>query len=77
MFAHSKCSVSGSYYYILKTKKAAYKAKFGTSLVVQWLKLCTPNVRGLGSIPGQGIRSQMPLKIRHATMKSEDSTCHN
>ena len=24
----------------------------GASLVVQWLRLCTPNVEGLGSIPG-------------------------
>ena len=28
----------------------------GTSLVVQWLKLCTPNAGGPGSIPGQGTR---------------------
>ena len=25
----------------------------GTSLVVQWLRFCAPNVRGPGSIPGQ------------------------
>ena len=51
----------------------------GTSLVVQWLRLCTPNEGGLGSNPGQGIRSHvlqlrvhMPqLKIPHATMKIE------
>ena len=76
MFAHSKCSVSGSYYYILKTKKAAYKANFGTSLVVQWLKLCTPNVRGLGSIPGQGIRSHM-LQLRDRTTQLKDPEGHS
>ena len=32
---------------------------FGTSLVVQWLKLHSPNAGGPGSIPGQGIRSHM------------------
>ena len=32
----------------------------GTSLVVQWLRCHTPNARGLNSIPGQEIRSQMP-----------------
>ena len=32
----------------------------GTSLVVQWLGLCPPNAGGIGSIPGQGIRSYMP-----------------
>ena len=29
---------------------------FFTSLVVQWLRLCTPNAGGPGSIPGQGTR---------------------
>ena len=28
----------------------------GTSLVVQWLRLCAPNAGGMGSIPGQGTR---------------------
>ena len=42
----------------------------GTSLVVQWLRLCTPNAGGLGSIPGQGTRSHM-----HAATKS--SHAHN
>ena len=32
----------------------------GTSLVVQWLRLCALNAGGLGSIPGQGTRSRMP-----------------
>ena len=32
----------------------------GNSLVVQWLRLCTPDSGGLGSIPGQGTRSHMP-----------------
>ncbi|TEA28488.1 hypothetical protein DBR06_SOUSAS2010115, partial [Sousa chinensis] len=44
------------------------------SLVVQWLRLCTPNAGGLGLIPRQGTRSHMPqlrvhvlqLKIPHA-----------
>ena len=28
----------------------------GTSLAVQWLRLGTPNARGTGTIPGQGIK---------------------
>ena len=28
----------------------------GTSPVVQWLRLCTPNARGVASIPGQGTK---------------------
>ena len=36
----------------------------GTSLVVQWLTLCS-QCRGLGSIPGQGTRSHiLQLKVR-------------
>ncbi|TEA37634.1 hypothetical protein DBR06_SOUSAS5310072, partial [Sousa chinensis] len=34
-----------------------------------WLRLCSPNAGGLGSIPGQGTRSHMPqLKTLHAAM---------
>ena len=32
----------------------------GTSLVVQWLRLHTPNAGSLGSISGQGTTSHMP-----------------
>ena len=31
-----------------------------TSLVVQWLRLCTPSAGGLGLIPDQGARSYVP-----------------
>ena len=37
--------------------------KTGTSLLVQWLRLCAPNAGDLGSIPGQGTRSYM-LQLR-------------
>ena len=40
----------------LQTKKNF----LGTSLVVQWLRLHTPNAGGPGSITGQGTRSCMP-----------------
>ena len=36
------------------------RAREGTSLVVQWLRDCTPNAEGPGSITGQGTRSHMP-----------------
>ena len=32
----------------------------GTSLVAQWLRLCSPNAGGLGSIPGRGTGFYMP-----------------
>ena len=38
--------------------------------MVQWLRLCAPKAGSLGSIPGQGIRSQM-LQLR-VHMHSED-----
>ncbi|TEA34510.1 hypothetical protein DBR06_SOUSAS10710064, partial [Sousa chinensis] len=51
------------------------------SLIVQWLRLCSPNAGGLGSIPGQGTGSHMPqlrvhmlqLKIPHAATKTQCS----
>ena len=53
----------------------------GTSLVVQWLRLCAPNA---GSIPGQVTRADMPqlgvympqVKIPHATAKTQCSHIH-
>ena len=42
----------------------------GTSLVVQWLRLCPPNAEGLSLIPDQGTRSHMlQLKILCAATK--------
>ena len=37
-----------------------YKRWAGTSPVVQWLRLCTPNARCPCSTPGQGIGSHTP-----------------
>ena len=43
----------------------------GTSLVIQWLRLCTPNAGGPGSIPAQGTRSSMPqLRARMRQQRS-------
>ena len=42
--------------------------------MVQWLRLCTLNAGGTGSIPGQGTRSHMlQLKILHASTKTQCS----
>ena len=51
----------------------------GTSLVVQWLRLQSPNAGGPGTISGQGARSHMtPLKVHmsqlnisHAATKTQ------
>ena len=58
--------------------------KLGTSLVIQWLRHCTPNAGGPSLVHGQGTRSHMTqlrvcmlqLKSPNATMKSEDPMCH-
>ena len=42
--------------------------------MVQWLKrLCAPNAGGLGSIPGEGIRSHM-LQIRPSAARLKTKT---
>ena len=43
------------------------KQILGTSLVVQWRGLPTPNAGGLGLIPGQGTRSHMQQLRASAT----------
>ena len=44
----------------------------GTSLVVKWLRLCAPNVRSPGSIPGQCTRFHLlQLKNLHAATKTQ------
>ena len=40
----------------------------GTSLLVQWLRLCSPNAEGPGSYPGQGTRSHI--------LQLKDPACH-
>ena len=46
------------------------EGRTGTSLVVQWLRLQTPNAGGPGLIPGHGTRFHMP----HTT---KDTPCCN
>ena len=54
----------------------------GTSLVVQWVRLCVPNGGSPGSIPGHGTRSLLhaatkslhtSAKIPHDTTKTRHS----
>ena len=53
----SKCQNSSVIRELLRNNSIK---KLGTSLVVQWLRLCTPNTGGLGLISGQETRSGMP-----------------
>ena len=57
---------------------------YGTSLVVQWIRLCAPNAEGPGSIPGKVTRPHMhaATKSMHAATKSlhaktKEPTCCN
>ena len=45
-----------------------HKKSLGTSLMVQWLRLHTPNAGGQGSTPGQGTRSHRP-QLRSSAVK--------
>ena len=47
-----------------KPQKWVQREARGTSLVVEWLRLCAPNAGGLGSIPDQRTRSHMS-QLRH------------
>ena len=43
-----------------------------TSLVVQWLRLCTPNARGLALTPAQGTGAGIST-LRPDTAKKEEN----
>ena len=60
-----KMNITASIWMNLKITMLSKKARPGTSLVVQWLRLHTPNSGGPGSIPGQGTRSRMPQLRAH------------
>ena len=44
---------------------------FGTSLAVQWLRLCASNAEGAGLIPGQG--TKIPHAVQHCQKKKKKS----
>ena len=50
--------------------KSTYEV-LGTSLAVQWLRLCTSNAGGIVSIPGQG------TKIPHVTWHGQNNNNNN
>ena len=43
----------------------------GTSLAVQWLRLCAPNAGGMGSIPGRGT-GELRSCMLHGTAKKKN-----
>ena len=49
----------------------------GTSLVVQWVRIHSPNARGPGSIPGQGTRSHMHVTTKSPHTATKKPACCN
>ena len=46
-----------------RTFVAVIKWMTGTFLVVQWMKLCTSGIRGVGSVPGLGTKNHMQCSM--------------
>ena len=54
-----------------KSRRTFKPQEGGTSLEVQWPRLCAPSAGGLGSLPGPGTRSHLPqLRVPPATTKT-------
>ena len=49
----------------------------GTSLVVQWVRLCAPNAGGLGLIPGWELQSTYMPQLRARLPQLKDPACRN
>ena len=68
---------------ITHTKKKGSRIWTETSLVVQWLRLRTPNAQGPSSLPGQETRSHgMQLRVYMQQLKVprpqlKDHSCHD
>ena len=61
--------------YVIKLLPCLLKLKnmLGSSLVVQWLRLCTPSAGASCSIPSQGTRSHIPqLRVHKPELKDRE-----
>ena len=56
----------------IKVAEKSLLRPLGTSLVVQWLRLCAQNARGQGSLPGQGTRSNIVQPKSSHDLSEED-----
>ena len=53
------------------SKDTVNKVKWGTSLVVQWLRLCASSAEGPGSSPGRGTKNPHAVLLRQKKKKSQ------
>ena len=64
-------------YWIRSPALRPYLTLIPTSLVVQWLQLCAPNVGSPGLIPGQGTRSHRPQLFSFPGGSDSKESAHN
>ena len=57
------------YQCLLRLHYFFFNNRLGTSLVIQWLRLCTSNAGGMSSIPGQE-------QLSHAVQHSQEIKIH-
>ena len=67
---------------LLSRKKAGHHRQFkitcvGTSLVIQWWRLCASNARAMGLIPGQELRSHVLYGMAKSTPLKQNQTQNN
>ena len=76
-----KCVSSSPYkamlYWIRSPALRPHLTLIPTSLVVQWLQLCAPNVGSPGLIPGQGTRSHRPQLFSFPGGSDSKESAHN
>ena len=61
-----------------KIQKSTYKKKkvvIGTSMVIQWLRLCASTAGGVGSIPGQGPEILLAMWRENKTKQQGNLCC--
>ena len=70
-------SLLGKPYSMQVLSKWGFKKVWGTSLVVQWLRLSAPNAGDLSSTPGLGTRSHVLTKSLPTITKTQHSQIIN
>ena len=62
---------------VLNMNRMQARAKQGTALLVQWLRLCTSNAGDPGPIPDEGTRSHMQqLEFIHMPQLENPACCN-